>query len=364
MKTYANLYSQLCSYDNLELAFRKARRGKTAKPYVIAFEKNLESNLMQLRSALLMHCYDPKPLVQFIIRDPKTRTISKSAFRDRVVHHALVNILEPIYEKRFIHDSYANRKGRGTLKALKRFDSFKRKASKNNTRACYVLKADIRHYFEEVDQSLLLRIITERIKDESIIWLIRKILDNYAAKAKGKGMPLGNLTSQFFANVYLNELDQFVKCSLKAKYYIRYVDDFILLASGERVAEAYKDRIRLFLQKRLAITLHPTKSRIYRLGSRITLLGFRVFYYHRLLKRQNMIKMRRTYASLKARYIRGETGYDTIYNFLEGWLVYAKNADTYAMRRNFLAEFESAFPDEISTKELSRHCKACQQQSF
>ncbi|MEK6817013.1 MAG: hypothetical protein AABY09_05340, partial [Nanoarchaeota archaeon] len=137
-----NAYEELCSYENLEDAFSKAKRGKTKKPYVIEFEEQLKENLLQLRADLLMQTYQPQPLKTFILRDPKTRKISKSAFRDRVVHHAICNIIEPFFDKRFIHDSFANRLGKGTLNAIKRFDDFKRKVSKNNTVRCYVLKAD------------------------------------------------------------------------------------------------------------------------------------------------------------------------------------------------------------------------------
>ena len=174
-----NLWKELCSYNNLFLAFRKARRHKTLKQYVIDFEKNLEENLLLLRSELLLQSYKPKPLKTFIVRDPKTRKISKSDFRDRVVHHALCNIIEPKLEKSFIHDSHANRKGKGALKALQRFDYFKRIVSKNNTRNCFVLKCDIKHYFETVDHKTLLEIIRKKIKDERIIWLITTILQNH-----------------------------------------------------------------------------------------------------------------------------------------------------------------------------------------
>lgn len=179
MKTYNNLYEKLCSYENLENAFKKAKKRKSAKTYVIEFEKNLKNNLLQLRTELLLHSYQPKPLKNFIVRDPKTRRISKSDFRDRVVHHALCNIIGPIFEKSFIYDSYANRKGKGTIKALQRFDIFKRKVSKNNTRICYILKADIKKYFENVSHPVLLKIIGNKIRDGRIIWLIKNILQNH-----------------------------------------------------------------------------------------------------------------------------------------------------------------------------------------
>jgi len=182
---HRNLFLEICSYNNLYLAYKKARKHKTTKDYVIKFEADLENNLNLLRSELLLHSYQPKQLVNFIIRDPKTRKISKSDFRDRIIHHALCNIIEPIFEKSFIYDSFANRIGKGSLKALQRFDYFKRRASKNNTLPCYALKADIKKYFENVDHDVLIGIIMHKIKDKKVIWLIKKILKNCATQLGG-----------------------------------------------------------------------------------------------------------------------------------------------------------------------------------
>ena len=195
-----DLWNELCSYENLELAYRKARRHKTLKPYVIEFEKNLKGNLLLLRTELLLHSYSPIPLVNFTIYDPKLRKISKSDFRDRIVHHALCNIIEPIFDKSFIYDSYANRKGKGTLGAIKRFDFFKRKVSRNNTLDCYVLKADIRKYFDNIDRNILLNFIKRKISDHRILWLIRKILDNTTGGGGGVSIlecPLATLPASF-----------------------------------------------------------------------------------------------------------------------------------------------------------------------
>ena len=183
---HINLYEQICSYENLECAYRKARKRKTQKSYIIKFEKDLKENLNMLKTELLFHCYSPKPLVNFIVRDPKTRKISKSDFCDRVVHHALCNVIETIFEKRFIYDSYANRKGKGALKAIQRFDYFKRKVSRNNTINSYALKADIKKYFETVDHNVLMSIIKKKIKDNQVLWLIRKIFNNYQAGGGGE----------------------------------------------------------------------------------------------------------------------------------------------------------------------------------
>jgi len=231
MKSYKNIYEEIISLKNLTLAWKKARKGKTKKDYVKEFEENLAYNLKILHDELKSQTYKPKLLVTFVLRDPKTRKISKSDFRDRIVHHAIINILEPIFDKTFIYDSCANRKGKGNLFAIKRFEKFQRKVTNNFHSEAFCFKADIKHYFQEVNHEILLNIIRRKIKDEKVLWLINIILNNF--ESKNKGMPLGNLTSQFFANIYLNELDYFVKHKLKAKYYIRYVDDFILLNSSK-----------------------------------------------------------------------------------------------------------------------------------
>jgi len=195
MKTYRNIYKEITSEENLCLAYKKAKKGKSKKSYVIDFNKKLKNNLSELRSELIFHSYQPKPLETVIVRDPKTRKISKSDFKDRIVHHALVNILEPIFDKTFIHDSYANRKGRGTHKAVERFEKFMRITSKNgkvnswfnnNQVKGYVLKADIKHYFEEVDHEVLLNAIKKKIKCQKTLWLIRKIIENYGGGANSR----------------------------------------------------------------------------------------------------------------------------------------------------------------------------------
>ena len=350
-------YSELCSYKNLEHALRKARKHKSQKSDVIEFEKNLKDNLLRLRSELIFHTYKPKSLETFIIRDPKTRKISKSDFRDRVVHHALCNVIEPIFEKTFIYDSYANRIGKGTFAAIKRFEYFQREVTKNYSVNCFVLKADIKHYFQTVDHTILLEIIKRRITDARIIWLIKQILKNHQTDEPGKGMPLGNLTSQFFANVYLNKLDQFVKHELKVKYYIRYVDDFIILHESESQLGDYKHKISAFLKTRLALELHPEKSNIMHLNRGTNFLGIRIFVHHKLLQKKNLRRFKTKITAICSDYDTSKISYDKVYDFLEGWLAYSKNANTYKLRTRFQSTLAERFQGEISTKELNRYLK-------
>jgi RNA-directed DNA polymerase len=328
MKTHKNLYSQIYNMSNLLLAYRKARKGKTKKTYVIEFEGDILGNLFKLQEELINQTYQPKPLVTFILRDPKTRKISKSAFRDRIIHHALFKIIEPIFDKTFIHDSCANRIGKGTLFALKRFNFFKRKVTFNLKKEAFCLKADIKHYFQEVNQDILLHIIKRKIKDEKVIWLIEKILKNF--NNKEKGMPLGNLTSQFFANVYLNEIDYFIKYKLRVKYYIRYVDDFVILHESREQLKILKFEIKEFLKKELKLELHPDKSKIISLSRGIDFVGFRIFWHYKLLRKRNIHKI----FLIVEKYKKGEVPKEKFLEIFQGWNAYAKWADSFKLLNN------------------------------
>ncbi len=326
-----NSFETICSFQNLELAYRKARKGKRNRPEIAAFELHAESNLLSLKRELESGCYQPRPLRAFVIRDPKTRRISASAFRDRVVHHALCNVIAPLFERSFIHDSYANRKDFGTHKALIRFDAFKRRASCNgrlvpNAKypqmvSWFCLKADISRYFASSDHELLISFLGRKIKDQQTLHLIRIILE--AASPTGKGLPLGNLASQFFANAYLSQLDDFVKHQLRAQFYIRYVDDFVILHRSGTVLEKWKEEIRSYLVS-LGLVLHPGKSAVKPLHTGAPLLGFRVFPYHRLLKKNTVRLWNR---GLKQGAVSKE--------IVNGWLAHAAGGDTYRLRKQF-----------------------------
>jgi RNA-directed DNA polymerase len=350
-------YERLCSYENLLEAFEKAKKGKTGKLYVIEFESELKKKLLQLRNELLMQIYKPRPLEMFILRDPKTRRINKSDFRDRIVHHAICNVIEPLFDKHFIYDNYANRIGKGALKAVKRFNAFKQKASNNITRTCYILKADVYHYFETVDHDTLLSILKKRIDDKRIMWLIDVVLKNHQTKKQNKGMPLGNLTSQFFANVYLNELDYFVKHELRAKYYIRYVDDFAILHHHKSLLVGYKAKINVFLRDRLALRLHPDKSRIITLEHGVGFLGFRIFKQHKLIRRKNLRKFEKKCKHYQKLHSKGLIDRDKIVAWFEGWLAYVSHADTYKLRRRITKNFNKFFPifPETEITQLKKH---------
>jgi len=330
MKTYKNIYFQIYRWENLFKAYKKARKGKTEKLYVREFEESLIENLQTLQFELMTYSYGPKPLVHFVLRDPKTRKISKSDFRDRIIHHALINVIGQIFEKQFIYDSCANQIGKGNLFAIKRFEKFQRKTTNNLTSSAYCFKSDIKHYFQEVNHRVLIKIISRKIKDEKVIWLIRQILsprerDVARDITLSKGMPLGNLTSQFFANVYLSELDYFVKHKLKAKYYIRYVDDFVILHKSKEKLQEWRRRIEKFLEKKLGLELHLQKSKVVNLSNGVDFVGFRNFYHFKLLRKRNIRNMMKKIKLFGS----GEISSEKFLEIFQGWSAYAKLANSY-----------------------------------
>lgn len=228
-------------------------------------------------------------------------------------------------------------KPRSTIKNLKR------ERESSNLFVGYALKADIRHYFDNINHCILLRKIREKITDEKVIWLIELILKNHITKIAGKGMPLGNLTSQFFANVYLNEFDHFVKEKLNTRYYIRYVDDFVILHKDKKILEKWKNKIDCFLKEKLRIEIHPEKTRIIELRRGITFLGFRIFQEYRLLKKSNTKRIWKRLEKFKKKYDKGEVTRAEVLQRLEGWLAYAKFANTYRFRKRVMANFNELF---------------------
>lgn len=342
MITFNKLFEKLISIENLQDAYLKARKHKSNNPAVIKFEKHWQLHLANLHKELKTKTYQPAPLKTFILRDPKTRTICVSQFRDRIVHHALVNILQPIFEPRFIYDSYASRKNKGTHHALKRFYIFLRKVTKNGKQILdarnsndihgFVLKADIKHYFETVDHEILLRIINHHIKDEQVLWLTKIILSNHNSKIPGKGMPLGNWTSQFFANIYLNELDQYIKHKLKANYYLRYVDDFVILHQNKNILVKYEKQIKALLNT-LKLELHPDKCKIIPLKKGISFLGFKCFYHYKLVRQRNIRKIYHKLKEMIKLYKSKRIDVEDIQETLQGWNAYAMQGNTYKIRK-------------------------------
>ena len=238
-----------------------------------AYERNLEQNLFELSERLLKGRYRHDTYVPFTIHDPKERRIHKSTVTDRVVHQALVSAIEPLFEPQFIYDSYSCRKGKGTHAAVARLRMFLQQASHNNTQTIYGLKCDVRQFFASVNHRVVLKLLGQRIQDEQTLGLVREVLNSYYV-TPGKGVPLGNLTSQLFANIYLHELDWYVKNVLRVKHYLRYCDDFVIL--GETRGELYRlvEPIGQFLTERLGLQLHPHKLTVRSWSQGIDFLGY------------------------------------------------------------------------------------------
>ena len=238
MKTYSDIFKSIISLENLFSAWEEFKKGKQHKLDVQRFEFDLERNLFQLHRDLKGKAYRHGPYKGFYICDPKIRHIHKATVRDRVLHHAVFKILNPIFEPTFIPNSFSCRVGYGTHRGVMALDKMMRKVSQNNTRPCYVLKCDIQKFFDSVNHRILLSILSKRIKDGDAMWLLEEIVGSFP-----KGLPIGNLTSQIFANIYMNEFDQFVKHELRVRYYVRYTDDFAIVSDNEytlRGGGAYK----------------------------------------------------------------------------------------------------------------------------
>ena len=296
------------SLDNLYRQYYRCRRNKRNTANALRFEADQEKNLIALQEALVTRTYRPGRSVCFFATKPKLREIFAADFRDRVVHHLLVDYLERIWEPIFIHDSYACRKGKGVHAAVERLQSFLRQVTANGTRPAWYLQLDVRNYFMRIDKDILFGLLAPRLKDEVALWLTRTLVyhdctGDYVmrgdpnlvhalpahktlfAAAANKGLPIGNLNSQFFANVYLNGLDQFVKHELKCRHYLRYCDDFVLLATEPQTLRGWRARIEAYLQDNLALELNP-KQRLAPVSNGVDFLGYIVRRDYRLVRRR------------------------------------------------------------------------------
>jgi len=355
IKTYRNLYPSICTFENLYIAYRAARKGKRSKASVAAFEFNQEGELAQLQSDLRDKTYQPGPYSSFYVHDPKRRLISAAPFRDRVVHHALCQVIEPIFEARFSHDSYACRLGKGTHRALDRCQVFAR-------RYPYVLQCDVKQFFPSIDHTMLRARLARWIVDPDALWLIDRILgsgvgvlaeayamewfpgDDLTAAWRPRGLPIGNLTSQFWSNVYLDVLDQFVKRTLKTPAYVRYCDDFLLFASDKTQLHDWRQALIEMLAG-LRLRLHEARAQVFPVTEGIPFLGFRVYPDHRRLKRRKGVAFARRWRALVQAYGQGEIDRQHLDAALQGWIAHARHADTYGLRRALISAVK--FPRRV-----------------
>jgi hypothetical protein len=336
------VFEELASWPNLLRAFRDAARGKRRQPNVAAFEHRLEDNLVALRRELLDQTYLPGAYKSFFIREPKRRLISAAPFRDRVVHHALFNVIEPVFEKGFISDSYANRRGKGTHRALDRCQELSR-------RFRCVLQLDLRQFFPSIDHAILRGLLARRLSDPAVLWLIDRILksgegvlnnsydmvyfpgDDLFAICRPRGLPIGNLTSQFWANVLLDPIDHFVKRELRCRGYVRYVDDLLLFGDEGSALGVAKREVQARLET-LRLTIHPG-AHPKPVGEGIPFLGFVVWPEARRLKRRNAVRFRRSLKSLARSLEAGDLSEDQVSNSLQGWLNHARYGNTVGLQK-------------------------------
>lgn len=340
------MYERLTSWDNLLQAYRKAAKGKRGHPNVAAFEYRLEDNLLALQQELQDFTYRPAAYTSFHIHEPKRRLISAAPFRDRVVHHALCNLIEPLFERSFIFDSYANRIGKGTHRALDRAQAFSR-------RYPYLLQCDIRQFFPSIDHAILYKFLAKKIADENTLWLCKRILasgvgvlsevyemvyfsdDDLFAGSRPRGLPIGNLTSQFWGNVYLNGFDHFVKRGLHCPAYLRYVDDFLLFAEDKETLWNWKGRIEARLAN-LRLTMHPSHPTPVTEG--IPFLGFRIFPQERWLKRRKGLYYRRKLVHMYRDHAKGGLSFERLTASVQGWVNHARYGNTMGLRKAVLGK--------------------------
>ena len=330
-KTYRHLWDQIASFEALHTAYLKARRDKRYEYETLVFSANLEDELVELLDELRSGRYRTGDYQRFFVHDPKTREVAALRFRDRVVQHALVAAMEPIYEHRFIADSFACRSGRGIHAATDRFTEFLRRAHRKWDQT-YVLKADVCKYFASVDHGRLKAAIRRYIACPPTLAVIDEIVESWNAET-GKGMPIGNLTSQLFANIYLHELDEFIKYERRWKFYLRYMDDFLLIGPNKAELQAMKFQIGEFLADRLCLSLNP-KTDVYPTAQGIPFIGFRFWRTHRLLRKDRVQRTKRYLKSMARKYREGRIGAGQIQASIMAWIGHAKHANTYRLREH------------------------------
>ncbi|NLS96959.1 MAG: RNA-dependent DNA polymerase [Planctomycetaceae bacterium] len=345
MKRYGNLWRGLISFPSLLCAAQKAERGKRFRSSVAAFHFQLERNLWQLHDELATKTYEPGPYRTFYVYEPKKRLISAAPYRDRVVHHAMTGVLDPIFERSFICNSFACREGKGTHAAV-------RQAQQLARRFRYVLKADIRKFFPSLDHEILKALVRRKIKDPDVLWLTGLIIDHsnpqepvldwypgddlFTPGQRRRGIPIGNQSSQFFANVYLDPLDHFLKDHLRVGGYVRYVDDFLVFSNDKGELNEVREAVAEFLVK-LRLRLHPDKTVVFPVTEGIRFLGYRVFPTHRLLVKDNVRRFRRRARRMQRQYADREVELAAVRQRLMSWAGHARQADTFLLRERLFA---------------------------
>lgn len=333
------LFEEVYSFDNLLSAAYSCRKGKTTAKSSMMFFDKLEENVIAIQNELMWMMYSVDEYRHFYVYEPKRRLISAPSFRDRVVHRAISNVIEPIIDKTFIKDSYACRKAKGTHAGADRVQAMIRATAINGP--VYALKADIFHYFSSIDHGKLKSLLDIKVKCEVIRSLLYYIIDSSPSDGEGVGIPLGNLTSQIFANIYLNELDRFVKAKLKASNYVRYMDDFVIIGNNKETLQGWRKEIEVFLGEELGLKTN-SKTQVFpvskRNGRALDFLGYRIYQSHRLLRKSSVKRIKAKLKGFHKKYSRGEIGMSDITPSIKSWVAHASHADTFHLRAHLFKQ--------------------------
>lgn len=323
-----SLLDAMCSYDNILIAYNKARKCKRYRPEVLRFTRAKEEKIEKVRRDIKELTYEQGAYRYFKVYEPKERQIMALPFYDRVVQHAVVNVLEPIFDRRFISHSYACRKGKGMHAASDTLYRWLYDWNKyHQEQPLYAIKADIHQYFRSINHEILKSEIRKTIKDKQALELIERMINGNGDMPDGVGIPVGNLTSQLFANIYLNKLDQFVKHRLKAHYYIRYMDDFVILSPDINELRGWLREIEDFIHKELKLELNP-KTTILCCNNGVDFVGYRHRPTHRKVRRDSVKRMKRKIR----KYITGKLTKEELQKSLQSWTGHAEHADSYNLR--------------------------------
>jgi RNA-directed DNA polymerase len=332
LKKHSNLYEKICTYENIHSSYLSCRRSKRYNDYVLNFTWNLEEELEEIRKDLVQKTYKHGSYNSFILNDSKKREIKAAPFRDRIVHRAVYNVIEPIFDKTFIYDTYACRNGKGTHKAIKRLQKFLR-VEETKQKPMYCLQCDISKYFQSIDHKILFSLIEKHIADKEVLWLIKEILDS-----EPEGIPIGNLTSQVFANLYLNEIDQYVKHNLQQKYFLRYMDDFLILSFSKKELHEIREKLHLFLKNDLKLKFHPKKANVYPVKKGVDFLGFLVFKDYRLLRKTTVCRFIK-----RTRKNKNKLSSERFDSSLQSWLAYAIFGNSWKLRKSLEKKLKIIF---------------------
>jgi len=335
MIIYRNLFNKIIQPETLFLAWKKFRQGKGSKLDVLLFESELESNIFKLSRELKSKKYKHAGYTGFYISDPKLRHIHKATARDRVLHHSIASVLTPVFEPTFISNSFSCRVGKGSHRGVEVLRKMLRKESENNTKRCYVLKCDIRKFFDSIDHKTLLSILRRKIRDVDTLWLLENIIDSYPGGASDlfnrRGVPIGNLTSQLFANIYMNEFDQFIKHKLGVCYYARYTDDFVIVSKDKEYLKKLIIPVETFLRNVLSLELHPNKVEILDYTKGVDYLGNIIFPNHSLIRRRTKKRIIRKFEGKIKEYRRGEISKEKINATLSSYLGVLSHMNAYKL---------------------------------